>query len=83
MTQVGKEQVQMIKMQGQMIEELQQAVADLKRNLDQHDNYTPSSQKKRSRMSDTKKKWNDKSPRNVRKAERPRGQDQQARTHRV
>ena len=47
MTQVGKEQVQMIKMQGQMIEELQQAVADLKRNLDQHDSYTPSSQKKK------------------------------------
>ena len=33
MTQAGKEQVQ-------MIEELRRAVADLKRNLGQHDNYS-------------------------------------------
>ena len=40
MTQADKEQAQTIKMLGQMIEELQRAVADLKRRLGQHDNYT-------------------------------------------
>ena len=49
MTQAGKEQVQ-------MVEELRRAVADLKRRLGQHDNYnTPSSQKKGSRVSGTRK----------------------------
>ena len=56
MTQAGKEQVQ-------MVGELRRAVADLKRRLGQHDNYnTPSSQKKGSRVSGTRKKGNDKSP---------------------
>ncbi len=52
---------QTIEMQGQIIEELNLAVADLKRRLVRHDNYnTPSSQKRGPGWPDTKGKGDEK-----------------------
>lgn len=48
---------QMIKLQAQVIEELNRLVSELKRRLGRHDNYnTPPSQQKGSKMYSTKKK---------------------------